>query len=42
VNGPIIALMLPIHLGVAAGVLRAIRPEPAPAPPTPPGSRGTR
>jgi hypothetical protein len=34
--------MLPIHLGVAAGLLRAIRPEPAPVRPTPPGIRGTR
>jgi Domain of unknown function (DUF4105) len=42
VNGPVIALMLPIHLGVAAGLLRAIRPEPAPVRPTPPGIRGTR
>ena len=42
VNGPIITLMLPIHLGVAAGLLRAIRPGPAPARPTPPGIRGTR
>ncbi len=42
VNGPVIALMLPIHLGVATGLLRAIRPEPAPVRPTPPGIRGTR
>jgi hypothetical protein len=42
VNGPVIALMLPIHLGVAAGLLRAIRPEPAPVRLTPPGIRGTR
>jgi hypothetical protein len=42
VNGPIIAVMLPIHLGVATGLLRAIRPEPAPGRPTPPGNQGTR
>jgi hypothetical protein len=42
VNGPIIALLLPIHAGVAIGLLRAIRPVPAPAPPPPPGTRGTR
>jgi hypothetical protein len=37
VNGPIIALALPIHVGMAMGLLRAIRPEPAPVRPTPPG-----
>jgi hypothetical protein len=42
VNGPIIAVMLPIHLGVATGLLRAIRPEPAAGRPTPPGNQGTR
>ena len=42
VNGSVIALMLPIHLGVAAGLLRAIRPEPAPVRLTPLGIRGTR
>lgn len=42
VNGPIIGLMLPIHLGVAMGLLRAIRPGPAPVRPPPPGIRGTR
>jgi hypothetical protein len=36
VNGPIIALLLPIHLGTAMGLPRAIRPEPAPGRPTPP------
>jgi hypothetical protein len=42
VNGPIIALVLPIHLGMATGLLRAIRPEPAPVRPTPPGTPGTQ
>ena len=42
VNGPIIALLLPIHLGVAMGLLRAIRPASAAAPPPPPETRGTR
>jgi hypothetical protein len=42
VNGPIIALLLPIHLGVAAGVRRAIPPGPAPVRPSPPGTRDTR
>jgi hypothetical protein len=42
VNGPIIALLLPIHVGVAVGLLRAIRPAPAAVPPPPPGTRGTR
>jgi hypothetical protein len=42
VNGPIIALLLPIHLGVATGVWIAIRPGPVPGPPPPPGSSGTR
>ena len=42
VNGPIIALLVPIHLGVAAGVWLATRLEPAPAPPPPPESPGTR
>ena len=42
VNGPIIALLFPIHLGVAAGLWRASRPEPAPTRPRPPGILGTR
>jgi hypothetical protein len=42
VNGPIIALVLPIHLGVAMGLLRATRPAPAPVPPPPPETRGKR
>jgi hypothetical protein len=42
VNGPLIALLLPIHVGVAAGLLRAIRLASAPAPPVPPGSRERR
>jgi hypothetical protein len=42
VNGPIIALLLPIHLGVAVGLRRAIRPAPAPAPPSLPGSPDRR
>jgi hypothetical protein len=42
VNGQVIALLLPIHLGVAAGLLRAIRLEPAPVRPPPPGSQGRR
>jgi hypothetical protein len=42
VNGQIIAVLLPIHLGVAVGLVRAIRPGPAPVRPPPPGSRETR
>jgi Domain of unknown function (DUF4105) len=42
VNGPIIALLLPVHLGVALGLRRAIRPGPAPVQPRPPGIRETR
>lgn len=42
VNGPIVALLLPIHLGVAAGLALASRPEPAPVRPPPPGTPGTR
>ena len=41
VNGPVIALLLPIHLGVAAGLWPATRPAPVPVPPRPPGTRGT-
>ena len=40
VNGPIIALLLPIHLGVAAGLWLASRPGPAPGRPPLPGIRG--
>jgi Domain of unknown function (DUF4105) len=39
-NGPIIALLLPIHLGVAAGLWLAIRPGPARGRPPLPGIRG--
>jgi hypothetical protein len=42
VNGPVIALLVPIHTGVAMGLWLASRPQPAPVPPLPPGSRGTR
>ena len=42
VNGPVIALLLPIHLGVAAGVWLASRPGPAPGRRPLPGTRGTR
>jgi hypothetical protein len=42
VNGPVIALLLPIHVGVAVGVARATLPAPAPGQPLPPESRGTR
>jgi Domain of unknown function (DUF4105) len=42
VNGPIIALLLPIHLGVAIGLLQAIRLASVPVPPQPPGTRGKR
>jgi hypothetical protein len=42
VNGPVIALLLPIHLGVAAGLWLATRPAAAPVPPPPPRSPGTR
>ncbi len=41
VNGRIIALLLPIHLGVAAGVWLVSRPAPAPALPQPPGTPAT-
>ena len=41
VNGPIIALLLPIHLGVAAGLWLASLPGPAPGRPPLPGIRGT-
>jgi hypothetical protein len=41
VNGPIIALLLPIHLGVAAGLWLASRPGPDPGRPPLPGIRGT-
>jgi hypothetical protein len=40
VNGPIIALLLPIHLGVAASLWLASRPGPAPGRPPLPGIRG--
>jgi Domain of unknown function (DUF4105) len=42
VNGPIIALLLPIHLGVAAGLLLATRPARGPIRRPPPGTRETR
>jgi hypothetical protein len=42
VNGQVIALLLPIHLGVAAGLLRATRPGRAPVRRPPPGTPGTR
>ena len=41
VNGPVIALLLPIHLGVAAALGLVSRPAPAPAPRPLPGSRET-
>jgi hypothetical protein len=41
VNGPVIALFLPIHLGMAAALLLSL-PAPAAGPPPPPRSRGTR
>ena len=40
--GGTIALLLPIHLGVAAGVWLASRPGPAPGRRPLPGTRGTR
>lgn len=42
VNGPIIAMLLPIHLGVALGLALASRRGPAPVRPPLPGSRETR
>jgi hypothetical protein len=41
VNGPVIALLLPIHLGIAVGLSLATRPAPAAVRPPPPGTRGT-
>jgi hypothetical protein len=42
VNGPVIALLLPIHVGIALGLSLASRPAPAPVRPPPPGTRGRR
>jgi hypothetical protein len=42
VNGQVVALLLPIHLGVAVGLRLAIRPGRAPVRQPPPGTRGTR
>jgi hypothetical protein len=42
VNGPIIALLLPIHIGIAIAVSLVSHPAPAGVRPPPPRSRGTR
>ena len=41
VNGPVVALLLPIHFGVLLGLLRATRPAPAPVPLPLPETRET-